>query len=349
MTAAMVLVGVALLSSILTGKVRSYARRRSILDVPNHRSLHGRAVPRGGGLAFVATGLLGLPALWFLFPADATLWMALLGSLPVALAGWLDDRRSLSPTVRFLVHGLAGGWAVVALGGLSTVRAGPLELHLGVAGYLVAWLFVVWLINLYNFMDGIDGLAAGQAVLVGTVAAILAALAGKPALAWSAALVAAGCAGFLRWNLPPALVFMGDVGSGFLGYVFAVLALYSETAGGPPLLAWLLLLGVFLVDATATLFRRMLAGEQWYQAHRSHAYQRAVQLGYSHRFVTASVLSMTLVLGAAASLVNARAELALPAALVQFGLLFLIWRHVVSRPLRSDTAGGPGEPNRPSS
>jgi Fuc2NAc and GlcNAc transferase len=340
----LVLVGAALTSSILTGKVRSYAERRQILDLPNHRSLHREAVPRGGGLGFVVAILLGLPVLWYLFPGDAALWLALLGSALVALTGWLDDRHSLSTAVRFVIHGLAGSWAVFVLGGLPTFRAGPLELELGVLGYVITWLLVVWLINLYNFMDGIDGLAAGQAVLVGTIAGVLSAAAGAAALAWFAAVLAASCAGFLRWNLPPARVFMGDVGSGFLGYVFAVLALYSESSGGPALLVWLLLLGVFLVDATATLLRRLINGEPWYEAHRSHAYQRAVQLGYSHRFVTVVALTITLALGIAASVVNAQAELTLPAALLQFGLLFLIWLHIVNRPLSS----GPGRSDQSS-
>ncbi|HEX7003929.1 MAG TPA: glycosyltransferase family 4 protein [Trueperaceae bacterium] len=332
----LVMSAAALMSSAITARVKEYARSRRILDVPNGRSLHQAAVPRGGGLGFVTTILISLPLMWFFFPADSPLWLALLGSLPIAVTGWLDDRFSLPASRRFLVHSLVAAWAVWMLGGLEGVRLGTIELDLGAFGYPLAWLLVVWLINLYNFMDGIDGLAAGQAVLVGAVGALLASAGGNVGLAWFAALVAASCAGFLQWNLPPARIFMGDAGSGFLGYVFAVVALYSEASGGPPLLVWLLLLGVFVVDSTATLIQRWLAGERWYEAHRSHAYQRAVQLGFSHRFVTLTVLGITAVLAAVAWVVNTLPALALPVALLDFGLLLLIWRYVYKRSRRAD-------------
>ncbi|MEX2534096.1 MAG: glycosyltransferase family 4 protein [Trueperaceae bacterium] len=336
---ALILAGIVGISWVVTDRVRKYAERRQILDLPNSRSLHSRAIPRGGGLGFVSIILLGLAVLWYLFPMEATLWLSLLGSVLVAITGWLDDRLSLSSALRIVIHGLGGLWVVIVLGGLSTVRLGLLELELGVFGGVITWLFVVWLINAYNFMDGIDGLAAGQAVLAGSVAALLSLSTPNAGLTWFAALVAASCAGFLRWNLPPARLFMGDTGSGFLGYVFAVLALYSESSGGPPLLVWLLLLGVFLVDPTATLLRRLVTGEPWHQAHRTHAYQRAVQLGYSHRFVMVAALTITLVLGLAAWAVNSRPALALPTSVIAFGLLLLIWWHVVRQPLRSEAGG----------
>jgi Fuc2NAc and GlcNAc transferase len=156
------------------------------------------------------------------------------------------------------------------------------------------------MINLYNFMDGIDGLAGGQAVLVGLVAAAVSWNAGVPSLAAIALLIAAAAAGFLAWNWAPAKIFLGDVGSGFLGFVFAVIALASELRGTTPLLLWLLLLGVFVFDATLTLTRRVFHGDRWYDAHRSHAYQRAVQAGYSHQQVTTACLTLTALLGALA-------------------------------------------------
>jgi Fuc2NAc and GlcNAc transferase len=339
MTMTLVLIGVALFSSALTNRVRSYAVRRRIIDVPNERSLHRQPIPRGGGLGFVLAILPGIPVLWYLFPSDSALWLALLGSMLVAMTGWLDDRLSLSAAVRFVIHGVAALWAIAVLAAGSNIDLALPGFESGVLMTVVAWLFVVWMINLYNFMDGIDGLAAGHAVLVGSAAALLSGDDGPSGLSWFAALVAAGCAGFLRWNLPPARVFMGDVGSGFLGYVFAVLAIYSSASGGPAFPVWLLLLGVFLVDATATLVRRLLAGERWYRAHRSHAYQRAVQLGYSHRFVTITVLGITTLLGLTAWAVNSRPPLAVPAAMINFGLLLLLWLYVVRRPLRTEGSG----------
>ena len=334
-------VSLALLSSmVLTSRIKTYAERRKILDIPNHRSLHETAVPRGGGLGFVVTILLGLPVLWLMFPAEEQLWLSLAGSVVIALTGWIDDRVSLSSGLRFLIHGLTAAWVVWILGGLASIRIGTWDVELGVLGAVFAWLLIVWLINLYNFMDGIDGLAAGQAVLVGSVGALLASASGSVGVAWFAAVVAASCAGFLRWNLPPARIFMGDAGSGFLGFVFAVLALYSEGSGGPGLLVWLLLLGVFVVDTTATLLRRWLSGEPWFEAHRSHAYQRAVRLGYSHRFVMIAVLSMTLALAVVAWLVSRVPAVALPVSLLNFGILLVLWRYVVSQPEGSESGGG---------
>jgi Fuc2NAc and GlcNAc transferase len=159
---------------------------------------------------------------------------------------------------------------------------------------------IVWAINLYNFMDGIDGLAAVEAVSVGTIAGALLLAAGSTALATVTLLVAAASGGFLGWNWAPARIFMGDVGSGFLGYTFGTLALLSHRSGAVPLTLWLLVMGVFLFDATLTLLRRIARTERWYQAHRSHAYQRLVQAGSSHARVTTLALLVNLGLGALA-------------------------------------------------
>jgi Fuc2NAc and GlcNAc transferase len=178
---------------------------------------------------------------------------------------------------------------VFCLGGLAGITLGGSVWHLGWLGSLLAVIAIVWLINLYNFMDGIDGLAGLEAVTTGLGVAALAWWGGASGLAAAAALVAVSCGGFLWWNWPPAKIFMGDVGSGLLGYCFAVLALAGETSGAVPGAVWLILLAVFVFDATFTLISRVLRGEQWYTAHRSHAYQRGVQLGYSHRRVTTTV------------------------------------------------------------
>jgi Fuc2NAc and GlcNAc transferase len=149
------------------------------------------------------------------------------------------------------------------------------------------------MINLYNFMDGIDGLAGGEAVLVASVGGLGLIVAGQPGLGAAALAVAGASAGFLVFNWAPARIFMGDVGSGLLGFLLAGLGLASEAAGGPAALTWVLWLGVFVVDATITLIRRFLGGEAWYAAHSSHAYQRAVQSGWSHARVSAVALILT--------------------------------------------------------
>ena len=281
---------------VLTGWVRRYALRRGLLDLPNPRSSHGRPVPRGGGLAIVAVTLAGivLAAVIGCLPARTAMALAGGGSA-VALIGWLDDRHGLRPSVRAAVQVCAALWALAWLGGFPQLRWGETVLELGPWGWVVATVGIVWGINFYNFMDGIDGLAAGEAVMVSVAVMLLFGGTGHEILV-PVALVGGTSAGFLLWNWPPARIFLGDVGSAFLGYLFGVFAVISENGGALSVVGWLLLLGVFFVDATLTVARRIATGEPWYHAHRSHAYQRAVQAGFSHRAVTLAALGLNLVL-----------------------------------------------------
>lgn len=320
----LIVLAVALLASWgATGMVRRYALRRAILDIPNARSSHTVPTPRGGGLAIVMAVLAGVMAGALLGLIDRSLALALVGggSL-VAIAGWVDDHGHVPARWRALCHATAAAFAVWMLGGLDGLRIGAVTIPLGWLGSIVAVVGVVWAVNLYNFMDGIDGLAGMEAVTVAAAAAILSFALGRPALAFASALMAVAAAGFLIWNWPPARIFMGDVGSGFIGYALAVLAIASETRGGVPLLMWVLLLGVFIVDATFTLVRRMMRGEQWYAAHRTHAYQRAVRAGWPHRKVTLVCATLNLGLGLLAA-VGTFIVAAQPAVAV-LGIIFLI-------------------------
>ncbi len=284
----------------LTGLVRRYAIRRNVLDVPNDRSLHRRPTPRGGGIAIVAVVLaITAAGAWRgIVPArDAA---ALLGGGGlIAAIGWFDDRRGVSAWARAAAHVVGAAWAVWMLvpGAVDAVAAAPVGTGIGL---LLTGVALVWCTNLYNFMDGVDGLAASEAVVVGGVAAALLLGAGEPGLGTVAGVVAAASLGFLLWNWPPAAIFLGDVGSGFIGFAFGVLAIASERRGAVPLAVWGLLLAVFLADATLTLLRRVLHGARWYEAHRSHAYQRLVQAGWSHRRVTLAIGLVNAVLAMAA-------------------------------------------------
>jgi Fuc2NAc and GlcNAc transferase len=294
---AAVLLAAYLVAVLLTGASRRYALRRSLLDIPNDRSSHSVPTPRGGGLAIAVTLAAGMAVLGLLGLVPAKLvWALLGGGTLVAGIGWWDDHRHVPPRRRAAVHVLAALWAVYCLGGLAGFTLGGSAWHLGFLGSLLAVIAIVWLINLYNFMDGIDGLAGVEAVTTGLGAAALAWWHGAPGLAAAAALVALSSGGFLWWNWPPAKIFMGDVGSGLLGYCFAVLALAGEKAGAVPGVVWLILLAVFVLDATFTLISRVLGGEQWYTAHRSHAYQRGVQMGFSHRRVTMTVAGINILI-----------------------------------------------------
>ena len=286
-----------LIAAFLTGLVRVYALRRSLLDIPNERSSHNVPTPRGGGLAIAVTLAIGVAVLGFSGVLYwNVMWALLGGGALVAGVGWLDDHRHVAPQWRALVHLLAATWALYWLGGFAEVRIGNETWELGWLGGMLAALAIVWLINLYNFMDGIDGIAGVEAVTAGVGGAILLAWAGAPGLAAATALLTAASAGFLWWNWPPAKIFMGDIGSGLLGYYFAVMALAGENSGVLPATVWLLLLGVFVMDAVFTLLHRVIRGERWYTAHRSHAYQRLVQLGYSHRRVSLGVAGLNVLL-----------------------------------------------------
>jgi Fuc2NAc and GlcNAc transferase len=286
----------AVLSWLLASRVRLYALDR-MLDIPNERSSHSSPTPRGGGFAIAVTTLGGIALAASLEWVPRDLAIALIGGgAMIATVGWIDDHRSLSPLTRFAVQFISAAWAIFWLGGLPSLSLGAVSLHLGVGGTILGSVGIVWAINLYNFVDGIDGLAAGEAVSTGVIGGLLLLGVGKPALAIIALLIAAANLGFLPLNWAPARLFMGDAGSGLLGYLFAALAVASENTGGIPLMLWVLLLGVFIFDATVTLCRRIAHGHRWHQAHHSHAYQRLVQAGRTHAQVSSMILLFNFVL-----------------------------------------------------
>lgn len=272
-----------------TGAVRRFALARAMLDVPNERSSHSVPTPRGGGLAVVipvlAGVLLSVPLGWI----EPNLAIALVPACgAVAAVSWFDDRRGLAVRFRLLVHFAAALWVVY--------RIGPVPSALGWGAPVIAVLGLVWLSNLFNFMDGIDGLATTEALCVALVGGLLCWRNGDLEVAWLAGLLLAGSAGFLPWNWQPARVFIGDVGAVFMGFMLGVLGLLAYRRGDVSPVGWGLLLGVFIVDATLTLLRRLLRGERLGTAHKSHAYQRAVQAGLSHARVVEAVLIVNFVL-----------------------------------------------------
>lgn len=290
------LIAAAILSWLLASRVRLYALDR-LLDVPNERSSHSVPTPRGGGLAIAFTALGGIILAAILHWIDWNLAIALVGGgAMIAAIGWIDDHRSLSALTRFAVQFLSAGWAIYWLGGLPSLSIGSATLHIGIFGSILGIIGIVWAINLYNFVDGIDGLAAGEAISTGVIGGLILLAMGQKGLATVSLIIAAANAGFLPLNWAPARLFMGDVGSGMLGYLFAVLAIASENSGAVPLLLWVLLLGAFVFDATVTLCRRIAHGERWYHAHHSHAYQRMVQAGKSHAQVSSTILVINLAL-----------------------------------------------------
>jgi Fuc2NAc and GlcNAc transferase len=271
------------------------AGRHGLLDVPNARSSHAIPTPRGGGLA-IATVVLAADAYLLLNHQLASLraTVALLaGGLAVAIVGLMDDRRGVSARSRFVVHGVACAAVVSALPELPFQPIGRHAIDLGWPGTLLSLVGCAWFLNLFNFMDGIDGIAAAEAAFLAAAAAVLLQWAGAPVAAVAVFVaVSASSLGFLAWNWSPARIFMGDVGSGFLGFVLAGLALWSTVSFGIPVWTWLILGSLFIADASVTLVRRMLRGDDWTSAHRSHAYQRLSRRWASHSRVTALVLAL---------------------------------------------------------
>jgi Fuc2NAc and GlcNAc transferase len=271
---------------LLTARIGQVAARFGLLDVPNPRSSHNSAVPRGGGAAIVLVVLCAALVLTFarrFSAAEALAWLG--GGSGVAFVGLLDDRGGLSVRVRLLVQFAAAACALWARQQLLPPGSSD-----GLAMNLTLWvtgaLAVVWGTNFFNFMDGIDGLAAQQALFVAAAAWLLGAGPRTGAEGWMLLCLASAAAGFLVWNWAPARIFMGDVGSGFIGFALQLLALLTSANGSISLWSWVILQGAFVVDATVTLVVRALRGERPSAPHRQHAYQRLARYFGSHARVS---------------------------------------------------------------
>lgn len=295
MTSVLLIAVVFLATFILTGLLRRYALARRLLDIPNQRSSHSVPTPRGGGLAIVASFLAVLLVMGALQQLP---WTFVLGSAGagavVAGQGFIDDHGHIPARWRLLGQFLAATWALYWLGGLPPVVLLGSSFDLGLIGHLLAVVYLVWVLDLYNFMDGIDGLASVEAISVCLGGALLYLLLGASTLALVPLLLAAAVTGFLYWNYPPAQIFMGDAGSGFLGLMIAILSLQAAWFKAELLWSWGILLGVFVVDATFTMLRRLVRGDKVYEAHCSHAYQYAARQYAGHRPVTLAVLLINL-------------------------------------------------------
>lgn len=278
-------------STWLTLVVRRFALAHGVLDVPNERSSHTATTPRAGGIAVVVTTTFAFMLLVLLGASDrGLLFSGIGGGMAVALVGYFDDRYRLPAKVRLLVHFAAAVSALLLIGGPTVVQVGDRMLQLGWLGDGLAVIGIVWMLNLFNFMDGIDGIAASEAVFVACGGTLLIWVYDSvPSPPIAGLVFGAACFGFLVWNWPPAKIFMGDVGSGYIGYMIGLLALATMRASPSALWIWLILTGTFVVDATVTLVRRMVRGERIYEAHRTHAYQWLARRWDSHKKVTVAV------------------------------------------------------------
>ncbi len=326
------------ISAGLTRRFCDPASRLHILDHPNERSLHTRPTPRSGGIAILGAVCVGTLWLAWRFQDTSRLpWIAA-GMLLIAAVSFVDDRRRLPVAERMLAHLLSAAlllWRGFVLHGL-TVGGAVLDFP-GWLGIVLSLLFVVWMVNLYNFMDGMDGFAGGMAVIGFGGFAILGWMAGNELFFATSALVAAAAAGFLFYNFPPARIFMGDAGSSALGFLAAALTLWGMRAGIFRFATALLVFSPFVVDATVTLFRRLLQGEKIWQAHRTHYYQRLVQLGWGHRKTVLWEYVLMLACAASAIWASSRAQAVQGVVLIVWGMLYvslIVLVHVFERRAR---------------
>jgi UDP-N-acetylmuramyl pentapeptide phosphotransferase/UDP-N-acetylglucosamine-1-phosphate transferase len=318
-------------------RFRAWAEQRQIIDMPNERSSHTRPTPRGGGLIIVGVTLFFGAILAAALVPDS-IWHVYLpfaaGAILVASISWLDDLRSLSNSARLAAH-LSG--AVIAIAGLGYWRTLALPflgtVTLGWWGALITALWIVGLTNAYNFMDGTDGIAGGQAVIGGLGWAFLGWQAGQPLVSGLGFVVACSSTGFLVHNWPPARIFMGDVGSAFLGYTLAVLPVmfgfYGKESPGAPVVG-LMLVWPFVFDTTFTFIRRLFRRENVFAAHRSHLYQRISTAHSGHARVALLYSGLALVGVILAQVWSARVLDGEVTCLLALPVLFLgLWAFVV--------------------
>lgn len=339
-------VGIATASYVVVAQVRSLALER-MLDVPNERSSHSSPTPRGGGISIV---ILAFPALLiaaFRSPAFGTRTATLMAvtSAGIALVGFWDDIRSLGARIRLLTHVIAAIVATAAIGAIDAVMfAMGTSIDLKWLAFPLTVMWIVGLTNAYNFMDGIDGIAASQALIAALAWTIVGSLSANSFLLIIGIAVAGGSAGFLWHNWPPARIFMGDVGSGFLGFTFAILTLVAARTEPRAVIAGILFVWPFVFDTVFTFARRLYRGENVFHAHRSHLYQRLVIAGASHKSVTTIYATLSCICALAGILVyqGRPGASALPPA-VAVGTALAIYLMV--RRSEKHRAGGTGAAN----
>lgn len=298
----------------LTYAIKKIALKKSLLAIPNERSSHVTPTPLGGGIAIAITWFFGIIYLFTCKEIDTQLFLALMVGSVLSLVSFLDDLYELSPQKRLFAQAFVSVVGLYFLGGLNRIDISFFVIENQILTNGLAFLGIMWFINLYNFLDGIDGYAGSEAVFLGVAGWLL--------FGGNYFLVLVVCVfGFLVWNWHKAKIFMGDVGSTLLGYNIAIVALYSQN-NGTSILVWLILFGLFWFDATLTLFRRYKNGEKLSMAHKKHAYQRLTQRGWSHEKVVVYSIFLNMLLAILGYIAFAFQGLAVVCFMVAVALLY---------------------------
>ncbi|MDD5202698.1 MAG: glycosyltransferase family 4 protein [Sulfurimonas sp.] len=305
------------LSLSLTYLIRKIALKKSLLAHVTERSSHTTPTPHGGGIAIAFVWFIGISYLYFQGDMSIALYGALLSGILLSIVSYMDDLFELSPKLRLLTQASVASLALYFLGGLGKIDFIFFAIENQLATNIFAFFMIVWFINLYNFLDGIDGYAGSEAVFLALAAFIL--FGDAHFLVLISAVL-----GFLFWNWHKAKIFMGDVGSTLLGYNVAVFTIFYANEKSESFWIWIILFGLFWFDATLTLYRRYKNGEKLSQAHKKHGYQRLVQSGWRHDKVVLFSLGINSVLFA---LVYFISSLAL-AFTVSLGVLYLCTKYI---------------------
>ena len=278
-----------LISFSLTYIIKNYMIKKSLVASVNERSSHTIPTPHGGGIAITITWFIGLFYLYFAGQIEQNLFYALLFGAVISIVSFFDDIYELSPKLRLIVQALIATGGLYFLGGFETLTFGIFDIQNHIFTNIFAFFMIIWFINLYNFLDGINGYAGSEAVFLAVAGFIL--FGGNHFLVLAMAVL-----GFLYWNWNKAKIFMGDVGSTLLGYNIAIFTIYYTNQEPTNFWLWIILFGVYWFDATLTLLRRKLNKEKLSQAHKKHAYQRLTQAGWSHYKVTNYSIGLNLLL-----------------------------------------------------
>ncbi|MFY9109712.1 glycosyltransferase family 4 protein [Aliarcobacter butzleri] len=268
-----------LFSFLLTFFIKNYMIKKSLVASVNERSSHTVPTPHGGGIAIAITWFIGLFYLFFIGQIEENLFYALLFGAVISIVSFFDDIYELSPKVRLIIQAIVAIGGLYFLGGFETLTFGIFDIQNPIFTNIFAFFMIIWFINLYNFLDGINGYAGSEALFLAVAGFIL--FGGNHFLVLAVAVL-----GFLYWNWNKAKIFMGDVGSTLLGYNIAIFTMYYANQEPTNFWIWIILFGVYWFDATLTLIRRKLNKERLSLAHKKHAYQRLTQAGWSHYKVT---------------------------------------------------------------
>lgn len=267
-----------LASFALTYFLSGLKSRKIMIAVPNERSLHEKPVPKSGGIAIVLTWYTGLTILFFFDFIEKNLYYALMSGILISVISLIDDIYDVKPVVRLLIHFITAIIAFAFLGGLRPLFIPDIHFNYNWIVYPVAIVGIVWFINLFNFMDGVDGYVSVEAIFLSAVFFIM---------SWNPAtvLLIVCVSGFLVWNWPRARIFMGDTGSTQLGFILVIFGIYLHNTLEFSILNWIMLTSPFWFDATITLFRRWRNKEKLGKGHKKHVYQRFVRMGFPHQKV----------------------------------------------------------------